>query len=113
MVMIDADKDGRTLIRRPVKDIHADLKTALKRFGLYDSLDYFEIAIAKKRTENVLFPQFEWLSCSPVSGKAGGHYIYVGAVSKNRHNLIFVGKTSKGFQAACDVANRCAQELRA
>ncbi len=113
MVMIEANKDGRALTRRPVKDIHADLETALKRFGLYDSLDYFEIAIAKKRTENVLFPQFEWLSCSPVTGIAGGHYIYVGTVAKSRHNLIFVGKTSKGFQVACDIANMCAEQLSA
>ncbi|MBI5249436.1 MAG: hypothetical protein HY912_08070 [Desulfomonile tiedjei] len=112
MVIIEASDRGR-LIRRPIKDVHADLKTALTRSGLDDSLDYFEIAIGKKKTENVPFPQFEWLSCSPVTGKAGGHYIYVGTVSKNRHSLVFVGKTSKGFQAACEIANMCAEQLSA
>lgn len=112
MVMIEANDGGR-LIRRPIKDVHADLKMALARLGLNDSLDYFEIAIGKKKTETVPFPAFEWLSCSPVTGKAGGHYIYVCTVSKNRHNLVFVGKTSKGFQAACEVANMCAEQLSA
>lgn len=100
-------------MKRPIKDIHADLKSALIASGLNDSVDYFEIAIAKKKMENVPFPDFEWLSCSPITGKTGGHYIYIGTVSKNRHNLVFVGKTSKGFQVACEIANMCAEELRA
>ncbi|MBI5252129.1 MAG: hypothetical protein HY912_21755 [Desulfomonile tiedjei] len=112
MVMIEENEGGR-LTRRPIKDVHADLKAALIGFGLNDSLDYFEIAIGKKKVENVLFPEFEWLSCSPVTCKAGGHYIYVGAVLKNRHNLVFVGKTSKGFQVACEIANLCAEQLSA
>jgi len=110
--MIEENKGGRP-IRRPIKDVHADLKMALTNFGLNDSLDYFEIAIGKKKSENVPFPEFEWLSCSPVTGKAGGHYIYIGTVSKNRHNLVFVGKTSKGFQVACEIANMCAEQLSA
>ena len=110
--MIEAN-DGERLIRRPLKDVHADLMTVLTGFGLNDSLDYFEIAIGKKKTENVPFPDFEWLSCSPVTGKAGGHYIYIGTVSKNRHNLVFVGKTSKGFQVACEIAKMCAKQLSA
>jgi len=112
MIKIEANDGGR-LHRRHIKDVHADLKTALTSFGLDDSLDYFEIAIARKKMEDVPFPQFEWLSCSPVTGKAGGHYIYIGTVSKNRHNLVFVGKTSKGFQVACEIANMCAKQLSA
>jgi hypothetical protein len=112
MVMIEAT-DGGSLNRRHIKDVHADLKAALIGFGLNDSLDYFEIAVGKRKREDAPFPQFEWLSCSPVTGKAGGHYIYIGTVSKNRHNLVFVGKTSKGFQVACEIANLCARQLSA
>ncbi|MGC8602201.1 MAG: hypothetical protein ACP5VS_00780 [Desulfomonilaceae bacterium] len=106
------DTDGR-LKKRPVKDIYADLHAALADVGLWDSLDYFEIAIAKKKTENFLFPNFDWLSCSPVTGGGGGHCIHIGTVSKGRYSLIFVGKTSEGFAAACEISNMCAKELRA
>lgn len=113
MIVMEAENGGGRLCRRPVKDVHADLKTALVESGIYDSLDYFEIATGKKKTENGPFPEFEWLACSPVTGKAGGHYIYIGTISKGRHNLLFVGKTSKGFQVACEAANFCAQQLSA
>ncbi len=113
MIPIEVKDAGGRFTKRLVKDIHSDLKAALMSDGLMGGLDYFEIAIGKKKTENVLFPAFDWLSCSAVTGKAGGHYIYVGTVSKNRHSLIFVGKTSKGFQAACEVANVCAEKLSA
>jgi hypothetical protein len=112
MIRIEVKDDGGRLTKRLVKDVHADLKAALKGAGLWDCLDYFEIAIGKNKTENDVFPSFEWLSCSPVTSE-GHHYIYIGTVSKGRHNLVFVGKTSKGFQAACEVANMCADELRA
>jgi hypothetical protein len=65
-----------------------------------------------QKRENAPFPSFEWLSCAPVTS-GGNHYIYIGTVFKGRYNLIFVGKTSQGFQAACEVANRCARELGA
>jgi hypothetical protein len=112
MIKLEATDTGRTM-KRPIKDVHADLKRALMVSGLNDSLDYFEIAIGKKKMDDGPFPDFEWLSCSPITGKAGGHYIYIGAVSKNRHNLVFIGKTSKGFRVACEIANMCAEELRA
>lgn len=100
------------LTKRLVKDVHAELSAALKGASLWDNLDYFEMSIAMKKKENAPFPNFEWLSCAPVTSH-GRHYVYIGTVSKGRHNLIFVGKISKGFQAACEVANMCAQELRA
>ena len=105
-------KIERGLAKRLVKDVHADLTAALMGASLWDSLDYFDISIGMKKKQNSLFPGFEWLSCAPVTSD-GHHYVYVGTVSRGRHNLIFVGKTSKGFQAACEVANRCAQELGA
>jgi hypothetical protein len=113
MIALEVNDDRGRLTKRLVKDIHADLKLALASDGLLSGLDYFEIAIGKRKTEKVPFPRFEWLSCTAVTGKAGGHYIYVGTVSQNRHNLVFVGKTSKGFQAACEVANMCAKQLSA
>ncbi len=104
--------DGEALTKRLVKDVHAELSAALRNASLWDNLDYFEISVAMKKRENSAFPNFQWLSCAPVTSD-GQHYVYIGTVSKGRHNLIFVGKTSKGFQAACDVANKCAQELKA
>jgi hypothetical protein len=112
MIPTEVNSDGGALTKRLVKDVHADLKAALREASLWDSLDYFEIAIGKKKTENVPFPSFEWLSCSPVKNE-GHHYIYIGTVSRGRHNLVFVGRTSKGFQVACEVANKCALELNA
>ncbi|MGA8832005.1 MAG: hypothetical protein ACLQT6_05480 [Desulfomonilaceae bacterium] len=106
------DNDGR-LKKRSVKDIHADLQAVLEAVGLWDCLDYFEIAIGKKKTENVLFPDFEWLSCSPVTSGGGGHCIHIGTISKGRYSLIFVGKTSEGFPTACEISNTCAKELGA
>lgn len=48
MIMIEANNGGR-LNKRPIKDFHADLKTVPTSFGLNDSLDYFEIAMGKKK----------------------------------------------------------------
>ncbi len=107
---VKIDREG--LGERLVKDVHAELKTALTSANLWDSLDYFEISLAMRKRPNALFPGFEWLSCAPVTSD-GHHYIYIGTVSRGRHNLIFVGKTSRGFQTACEVANMCAHELRA
>lgn len=113
MVMIETEDNEGRLRKRSVKDIHADLHAALEAAGLWGHLDYFEIAIAKKKTENFLFPNFDWLSCSPVTSGGGGHCIHIGTVTKGRYSLIFVGKTSEGFAAACEVSNMCAKELRA
>lgn len=99
-------------MKRLVKDVHSELRTALRGASLWESLDYFEISMAMQKRGNGSFPSFEWLSCAPVTS-GGNHYIYIGTVSKGRHNLIFVGKTSKGFQTACEVANMCAHELGA
>jgi hypothetical protein len=110
MISTEVETDGRGLSKRLVKDVHADLKSALMGASLWDSLDYFDISISMKKRQDMLFPSFEWLSCSPVTVD-GHHYIYIGTVSKGRHNLVFVGKTSKGFQVACKVANMCADEL--
>jgi len=112
MISTEVKIDGGGLNKRLVKDVHADLAAALRGARLWDSLDYFDISIGMKKRQNTLFPSFEWLSCSPVTSD-GGHYIYIGTVSKGRHNLVFVGKTSKGFQVACEVANMCAYELSA
>lgn len=95
-----------------VKDVHAELRTALKGARLLDGLDYFEIGMAMQKRQNAPFPRFDWLSCAPVTS-AGNHYVYIGTVLNGRHNLIFVGKTSKGFERACEVANLCARELGA
>jgi hypothetical protein len=98
--------------KRLVKDVHSELRTALEGAGLWDSLDYFEISVAMQKRENSSFPRFDWLSCAPVTSD-GNHYVYIGTVFNGRHNLIFVGKTSQGFERACEVANRCARELGA
>jgi hypothetical protein len=110
---IEGTADGEKLTSRSVGAIHADLTAELKNAHLWDRLDYFEIALAMKKRENLSFPDFEWLSCSPVTGEGGDHYIYIGTISRGRYRLIFVGKTSKGFQAACEVANMSADLLRA
>jgi hypothetical protein len=112
MIPNEVKIDREVLGGRLVRDVHAELKAALTGADLWDSLDYFEISLSMRKRPNALFPSFEWLSCAPVSSDRH-YYIYIGAVSKGRHNLIFVGKTCKGFQAACDVANVCARELRA
>ena len=107
---VKIDEEGLT--KRLVKDVYAELRVVLEGASLWDGLDYFAISMGMQKRENAPFPMFEWLSCAPVTS-GGHHYIYIGTVFKGRHNLIFVGKTSQGFQAACEVANRCAHELGA
>ena len=105
-------KEEKTITKLLVKDVFLELKTALERADLWDSLDYFQISLAMQKRENSVFPSFEWLSCAPVTS-GGNHYVYIGTILKGRHNLIFVGKTSEGFSKACEVANKCAAELGA
>jgi hypothetical protein len=100
------------LAKSRVKDVYSELTEALKGASLWDSLDYFEIAMAMQKRQNGPFPRFEWLSCAPVT-RGGQHYVYIGTVFNGRYNLIFVGKTSYGFERACEVANLCACELGA
>jgi hypothetical protein len=113
MIPLEVKHDGERLTNRTVRDIHSDLTAALKNARLWDSLDYFEISLAMKQRQRLSFPNFEWLSCSPVTGAGGDYYIYVGTVLRGRYSLIFVGKTCQGFQPACEVANLCADLLRA
>jgi hypothetical protein len=98
--------------QRLVRDVHSQLTTALKGASLWDSLDYFEISMGMQKRENAPFPSFQWLACAPVT-RGEHHYVYIGTVLNGRYNLIFVGKTSQGFEHACQVANRCATELGA
>jgi len=104
------EREGLT--KRLVKDVHAELSAVLKGASLWDALDYFEISMGMQKREKSPFPSFEWLSCAPVTS-GGHHYVYIGTVFRGRYNLIFVGRTSKGFNAACQVANKCAHELGA
>lgn len=112
MMTSSAKTDGEELAKRLVKDVHADLKKALIGARLWGSLDYFEISTTMQKAQNSPFPNFEWLSCAPVT-RGGNHYVYIGTIFNGRHKLIFVGKTSEGFESACAVANRCAHELGA
>ena len=103
---------AEALDRRHVSDVLASLKSSLNRANLWDSLDYFEISSLMRKTPDALFPRYEWLSCAPVTS-CGSHYVYIGAVYNGKHRLVFVGKTSKGFDRACEIANICARELGA
>lgn len=107
-----AKADTEESTQRLIKDVYSQLTTALKGASLWDSLDYFEISMGMQKRQNATFPSFQWLSCAPVT-RGGHHYVYIGTVLNGRYNLIFVGKTSKGFERACEVANRCARELGA
>lgn len=107
-----AVKEEKAITKRLVKDVFSELESALKRADLWDSLDYFQMSLAMQKRENSIFPSFEWISCAPVTS-GGNHYVYIGTILKGRHNLIFVGKTSEGFDKACEVANKCACELGA
>jgi hypothetical protein len=107
-VQLDAEGPAKRL----VKDVHSQITEALKGADLWDSLDYFEMSIGMQKRPDAPFPNFDWIACAPVTS-GGRHYIYIGTIFNGRHNLIFVGKTSKGFERACAVANRCALELGA
>lgn len=97
---------------RHIDEVLAGLKAELEVAKLWDSLDYFEISASMRKTPAVLFPRHDWLSCAPVTS-GGNHYVYIGAVYNGKHRLVFVGKTSKGFAKACEIANKCALELGA
>lgn len=112
MTNINSNDGKIDLTKRLAKDVLADLNVALKKAGLWEDVEYFELSIAMKKRDNSAFPNYEWLSCAPVTND-GRHYVYIGAVSKGRHNLVFVGKTSNGFSTACKIANMCAVELQA
>jgi hypothetical protein len=109
---IQANSNAMVLMKRPVKDVFSQLRSALKAADLWNSLDYFEISKVMQKRQDALFPNFEWISCAPVTS-GGNHYVYIGTIYKGRHSLIFVGKTLKGFDKVCEVANKCALELGA
>ena len=111
-ISIQANSNAMVLTQRPVKEVFSQLRSALKAADLWDSLDYFKISKIIQKRHDALFPSFEWISCAPVTS-GGNQYVYIGTVFRGRHNLMFVGKTSKGFDRACEVANRCARELGA
>lgn len=112
IISTKVNSNAKVLTKQLVKNVFSALETVLKKANLWDSLDYFEISKAMQKRQNVSFPSFDWLSCAPVTS-GGNQYVYIGTVFRGRHNLMFVGKTSKGFDRACEVANRCARELGA
>lgn len=111
-ISIQANSNAMVLTKMLVKDVFSLLRSALKAADLWDSLDYFKISKVMQKRQDALFPSFEWISCAPVTS-GGNHYVYIGTIYKGRHNLIFVGKTLKGFDKVCEVANKCARELGA
>jgi len=94
---------------RMLKDIHKDLKTALR-----DMVDeYFNLATPSLTKEK--WPRFvKWIACYAVTGASEGHYVHVDLIyHDNSRQLVFLGKTFQGMQHAQAIAAKCAEELGA
>lgn len=97
-------------VNRDVSEIHADLEAELREANLWEALDYFDITSAIKQKRSTRFPEFRWIACFPVFEPDQGCYIHVEAITVGKKSqLVFIGKTVKGFGVAATVANKCAE----
>ena len=97
---------------RLLKDVFNDVRAILDTEGLIG--DYFTMPTkllygeAKTRT----WPdRYSWISCFAVTGGSEGHYVEV--ITDNTRELIFLGKTFDGWDAAWNTAKRVAALLEA
>lgn len=114
---------------RTKREVFTELKDRLEQDGLSPD-EYFLISGDLSIVDNGKepFPEgYRWIACYPVTGRSEGHYIHVDVmVSHERHrdpfslpetyeerNLVFLGKTFKGFDFAARVAAACAKHLGA
>lgn len=112
MIALERKTPKGVWINRDMTDIHADLEAHLRDAGLWEALDYFDLTSAMKQKKIKRFPDFRWIACFPVAEPGQGHYVHVEAITASKKcQLIFVGKTVKGFDVAAAVASKCAELL--
>jgi hypothetical protein len=98
MIALERKTSKGVWVNRDMSDIHADLEAGLRSAGLWEALDYFDLTSAMKQKKIKRFPDFRWIACFPVAEPEQGHYVHVEAITASKKcQLIFVGKTVKGF----------------
>lgn len=117
--MVDKDGFVHTIRRKTIKEVYDELCARLKFEDMFPD-EYFEISASikykyetGKEKENAPFPEFRFIACYPVTGGSEGHYIHIDVVKDGKHEPIFLGKTFKGFERACEIANACSRHLGA
>ncbi len=112
MIALERKTSKGVWFNRDMSDIHSDLEANLRAAGLWEALDYFDLTSAMKQKKIKRFPEFRWIACFPVAEPGQGHYVHVEAITASKKSqLIFVGKTVKGFDIAAAVARKCAELL--
>lgn len=56
---------------------------------------------------------FRWLACFAVTGANEGHYVHVELLRDDKRLLLFLGKTFRGMESACQAASLLATLLGA
>jgi hypothetical protein len=112
MIALERKTSKGVWVNRDISDIHADLEAGLRAAGLWEALDYFDVTSSMKQKNIKRFPEFRWIACFPIVEPGQGHYVHVEAITAGkRSQLIFIGKTVKGFDIAAAIASKCAELL--
>jgi hypothetical protein len=87
-----------------------------KDYDLWNSMDYFHIAVDKKYAEpDVEWPKdWRWIACYAVTGSSEGEYIHVDVIDReDKRTLLYLGKTFCGMPVACAIASALTEMLGA
>lgn len=92
---------------KPLESVYSHIVEQLRKgydednwYGPID--EYF--SIANKYDGPKYWPtDYRWIAVFAVTGGSEGHYIHVEAISDNRRELLFLGKTFQGMDHALEI----------
>lgn len=60
------------------------------------------------------FPQdYNWIACYAVTGGSEGHYVHVDIIKEDKRTLLYLAKTFRGYDHACEIAAHLGKMLNA
>jgi hypothetical protein len=100
----------RKTANKTIEEVFKELCKKLKNDGCFPD-GYFNICYPESDYSNE-FPPYHCIACFPISDN-NKHFIRVEVILNEKRRLVFLGKTLKGFEFACKIANSCAKHLGA
>jgi hypothetical protein len=76
--------------------------------------EYFSNMAKYDKNGNEAFPQdYNWIACYAVTGGSEGHYVHVDIIKEDKRTLLYLAKTFRGYNHACEIAAHLGKMLNA
>lgn len=76
--------------------------------------EYFSNMAKYDKSGNEAFPQeYNWIACYAVTGGSEGHYVHVDIIKGDKRQMLYLAKTFRGYDHACEIAAHLGKMLNA